>query len=144
MKKYPVPDEQEELFFSLLSEKTGYDKIQVVREGIPYYAFEKYASVSPLTLADWSGLLEISERSLLRYKKDNKTFDRMRSERIMEIVMVLRKGVEVFGDKEKFIIWMNSKILALGGIKPKELLDSSYGIKLLYEELIRIDYGMFG
>jgi putative toxin-antitoxin system antitoxin component (TIGR02293 family) len=143
MKKYPVPDEQEELFFSSLSEKTGYDKIQAVREGIPYYAFERYASVSPLTLTDWSGLLEISERSLLRYKKDNKTFDRMRSERIMEIVMVLRKGVEVFDDKEKFVIWMNSKILALGGIKPKELLDSSYGIKLLDEELTRIDYGMF-
>ena len=62
MKKYPVQDDQEELFFSSFIEKTGYDKIQVVREGIPYYAFENYASVSPLTLADWSELLEISER----------------------------------------------------------------------------------
>lgn len=144
MKKYPVPDEQEELFFSSLSEKSEYERIEAVREGIPYYAFEKYAAISPLSMTEWSEYLEISERSLQRYKKDNKTFDRMRSERIMEIAMVLKKGVEVFGDREKFMIWMNSKIIALGRIKPKELLDSSYGIKLLNEELIRIDYGMFG
>jgi putative toxin-antitoxin system antitoxin component (TIGR02293 family) len=144
MKKYPVQDEHEELYFSSLSEKSGYDKIHAVREGIPYYAFERYAVTSPLSMTDWSELLEISERSLQRYKKDNKIFDRMRSERIMEIARVLKKGVEVFGDKEKFIIYMNSKIIALGGIKPRELLDSSYGIKLLDEELTRIDYGMFG
>jgi putative toxin-antitoxin system antitoxin component (TIGR02293 family) len=144
MKKYPVPDDQEELFFSSLSNKTGYDKISAVREGIPYYAFERYAVSSPLSLSDWSEFLEISERSLQRYKKDNKTFDRMRSERIMEIAMVLKKGEEVFGDKEKFTIWMNSNIIALGGIKPRELLESSYGIKLLDAELTRIDYGMFG
>jgi putative toxin-antitoxin system antitoxin component (TIGR02293 family) len=143
MKKYPVPDEQEELYFSSLSEKSGYDKIDAVREGIPYYAFEKFAVASPLTMADWSEFLEISERSLQRYKKDNKTFDRMRTERIMEIVAVLKKGVEVFGDQEKFTIWMNSKIIALGGIKPRELLDSSYGIKILYDELVAIDYGLF-
>lgn len=144
MKKYPVPDEHEELYFSSLNEKSGYDKLQAVREGIPYYAFERYAANSPLSMTDWSEFLEISERSLQRYKKDNKIFDRMRSERIMDIASVLKKGVEVFGDKEKFTIWMNSKIIALGGIKPKELLDSSYGIKLLDEELTRIDYGMFG
>jgi putative toxin-antitoxin system antitoxin component (TIGR02293 family) len=144
MKKYPVPDEHEDLYLSSLIEPSGYEKIQLVREGIPYFSFEKYAALSPLSMAEWSEYLEISERSLHRYKKDNKKFDRMRSERIIEIAQVLKKGVEVFGDDEKFTIWMNSRILALGGIKPRELLDSSLGIKLLDEELTRIDYGMFG
>jgi putative toxin-antitoxin system antitoxin component (TIGR02293 family) len=144
MKKYLVPDEHEDLFQASLIEQDGYEKIQMVREGIPYYSFEKFASLSPLSMAEWSEFLEISERSLHRYKKDNKKFDRMRSERIMEIARVLKKGVEVFGDQEKFTIWMNSRIIAIGGIKPRELLDSSLGIKLLDEELTRIDYGMFG
>jgi putative toxin-antitoxin system antitoxin component (TIGR02293 family) len=128
----------------VLDDKSGYEIIQAVREGIPYYAFEKYAGASPFTLADWSGFLELSERSLHRYKKDNKSFDRMRSERIIEIARVLKKGVEVFGDEEKFVIWMNSRIIVLGGVKPRELLDSHEGIKILDDELIRIDYGMFG
>lgn len=144
MKKYPVPDGHEELYFSSLREKSGYERISALREGIPYYAFERFAASSFISMADWAELLEISERSLQRYKKENKSFDRMRSERIMEIEAVLRKGVEVFGDVEKFTIWMNSKIIALGGIKPRELLDSSYGIMILDEELTRIDYGMFG
>jgi putative toxin-antitoxin system antitoxin component (TIGR02293 family) len=144
MKKYPIPEEHETFDLSSMNEKSGYEIIQTVREGVPYYAFEKYAGASPFTMADWSGFLELSERSLHRYKKDNKSFDRMRSERIIEITTVLKKGVEVFGDEEKFVIWMNSRIIALGGIKPRELLDSSLGIKLLDNELTRIDYGMFG
>ena len=144
MKKYPVSEEHELFDLSLLDDKSGYEIIQVVREGIPYTAFEKYAGVSPFTLADWSGFLELSERSLHRYKKDNKSFDRMRSERIIEIARVLKKGIEVFGDEENFNTWMNLRILALGGVKPRELLDSSEGIKILEDELIRIDYGMFG
>lgn len=67
----------------------------------------------------------------------------MRSERILEIAMVLMKEEEVFSDKEKFTIWMKSKILALGGIKPEELFESSYGIKILNDELIAIAYGIF-
>ena len=38
---------------------------------------------------------------------------------------------------------MNSKILALGGIKPRELLDSSIGIEILNDELTAIEYGIF-
>ncbi len=143
MKKYPVPDENEILDLSALSEKSGYDIIQIVREGIPYYAFEKFATASPFTMADWSGFLELSERSLHRYKKDKKSFDRMRSERIIEIARILKKGIEVFGDEEKFTTWMNLRIIALGGIKPRELLESSEGIKILEDELVAIDYGIF-
>lgn len=143
MKKSTVSDKDEELFFSSLNERSMYDAIQTVREGIPYYAFENYASRGPFTMADWSEFLGLSERSLQRYKKDKKSFDRLHSDRIIEIVRVLNKGVEVFGNEEKFAIWMNSKIIALGGIKPRELLDSSIGIKILDDELTAIDYGLF-
>jgi putative toxin-antitoxin system antitoxin component (TIGR02293 family) len=143
MKKYRVLDNTEDPYFSSLNERSIYDVIQTVREGIPYYAFENYAARSPFTMADWSEFLGLSERSLQRYKKDKKSFNRLHSDRIIEIVRVLNKGVEVFGDEEKFAIWMNSKIIALGGIKPKELLDSSIGIKILDDELTRIDYGIF-
>lgn len=143
MKKYPVLDEKEELTFDSLNDRSRYDILQAVREGIPYYTFEKYALKSAFTLADWSEFLGLSERSLQRYKSNNKKFDSIHSDRIIEIVLVLRKGVEVFGDEEKFVTWMNSKILALGGIKPRELLDSSFGIKMLDDELTRIAYGLF-
>jgi putative toxin-antitoxin system antitoxin component (TIGR02293 family) len=143
MKKYPILDPDEPTSFPNPDHSNRYELVQTVREGIPYYAFENYASRSPFTMADWSEFLGLSERSLQRYKKDNKSFDRLHSDRILEIVMVLKKGVEVFGNEEKFSTWMNSKIIALGGIKPRELLDSSFGINILDDELTAIAYGIF-
>ncbi len=143
MTDYPLLDRDEELTYSSLSQSDNYNIIQAVREGLPYYAFENYVQKSPFNISEWSELLGLSARSLHRYKKDNKAFDKLHSDRIIEIVLVLRKGVEVFGDEKKFAIWMDSHIIALGGIKPKELLDSSFGIRLLNDELIAIAYGIF-
>jgi putative toxin-antitoxin system antitoxin component (TIGR02293 family) len=143
MAEYPLLDKDEELSYSSMNESAMYDIVKTVREGLPYYAFENYAHRSPFNLADWSEFLGLSERSLQRYKKNKKSFDKLHSDRIIEIVLVLRKGAEVFGDENKFAGWMESNIIALGGIKPKELLDSSFGIRLLNDELTRIDYGIF-
>lgn len=143
MADYQLLDEDDLLSDSSLNQDDLYKIIQTVREGIPYYAFQNYAEKSPFNLSEWSDLLGLSERSLQRYKKDNKPFDKLHSDRIIEIVLVLRKGIEVFGDEKKFANWMDSYIVALGGIKPKELLDSSFGIRLLDDELTRIEYGIF-
>ena len=117
--------------------------IKTVRSGITYNRFYTLSEKLPFSMTQWSGFLNLSDRTFQRYKKDKKAFDKLHSDRIIEIVLVLRKGVEVFGDEDKFATWMNSNIIALGGIKPKELLDSSFGIKLLNDELIAIDYGLF-
>lgn len=143
MADYLLLDEDDLLSDSSLNQDDLYKIIQTVREGIPYYAFQNYAEKSPFNLSEWSAFLGLSERSLSRYKKDKKSFDKVHSDRIIEIILLLRKGVEVFGDEKKFTNWMDSNIVAIGGVKPKDLLDSSFGIKLLDDELTRIEYGIF-
>jgi putative toxin-antitoxin system antitoxin component (TIGR02293 family) len=142
MANYPILDKDEQLSYSSVNQDDLYKIIQIVREGLPYYAFQNYAEKSPFNLTEWSAFLGLSERSLNRYKKDQKSFDKVHSGRIIEIVLLLNKGIEVFGDEKKFAIWMDSHIIALGGVKPKDLLDSSFGIRLLDDELTRIDYGI--
>ena len=56
--------------------------------------------------------------------------------------MLYKKGTEVFGTKEKFNSWIETENLALGKIKPKQLLDNTFGINLLKDELTRIEYGV--
>jgi putative toxin-antitoxin system antitoxin component (TIGR02293 family) len=143
MADYLLLDEDDLFSDSSLNQDNLYKIIQTVREGIPYYAFQNYAEKSPFNLSEWSAFLGLSERSLNRYKKDKKSFDKVHSDRIIEIILLLRKGVEVFGDEKKFANWMDSYIVALGGVKPKDLLDSSFGIRLLDDELTRIEYGIF-
>ena len=77
-----------------------------------------------------------------RYKKERKSFDSNSSEKIIEIALLYKYGIEVFGNKEKFNTWLETKNVALGGIVPKELLDNTFGINLLKDELTRIEYGI--
>lgn len=54
--------------------------------------------------------------------------------------ILFKQGEKVFGQKEKFNTWLNAESVALGNVKPKDLLDSSFGISLLKDELIEIEH----
>ena len=116
--------------------------IEMVRKGIGFRAFDKFATQSPFSYNEWSGYLHLSERTMQRYRNEEKTFDPLQSEKIIEIALFYNKGVEVFGTTEKFDLWLDTINLALGKIKPKMLLDNSFGINMLRDELTRIEYGI--
>lgn len=116
--------------------------INAVKAGIKFTIFNSIANSIPFTLTEWSNFLHLSERTMQRYKRQKKTFDSLHSEKIIEITLLYKLGVEVFGNKEKFNSWLETENLVLGKIKPKSLLDNSFGISLLKDELTRIGYGV--
>jgi putative toxin-antitoxin system antitoxin component (TIGR02293 family) len=116
--------------------------INLVRKGIGYDSFHSLAGKSRFTMDEWSSYLHLSERSMQRYRKEKKAFDPVQSEKIMEIALLFNKGIVVFGDAEKFSDWLSMENLALGNIKPKSLLDSTFGINLVSDELTRIENGV--
>ena len=130
------------LSYKQIDDRDVFMLIGTVREGVKYGLFQHIADKSPFSTTEWSNFLHLSERTFQRYKKDRRTFDPLHSEKILEITLVYNKGVEVFGDKANFDAWLSAKSVALGGIKPKELLDSSFGIGLLKDELTRIEHGV--
>jgi len=116
--------------------------LKLSRSGIRFKLFLEIVKSSPFSLKEWSTFLHLTERTIQRYKKESKTFEPIQSERIIEIAKLQKKGKELFGSKENFEQWMSSNIVAIGGIKPIELLDSSFGIDLLMDELGRIEHGI--
>ena len=116
--------------------------IHFARTGLSYSHFKQLSVKTPFTIKEWSKILHISERTFQRYKKEDLVFESLQSERILEIALLQRKGIEVFGSTEKFFTWLNSVNVALGGITPRELLDNSFGIGLLKDELLRIEHGI--
>ena len=123
-------------------EKSVLDIIKSVREGVKYEAFLKVSKKMPFSISEWSTYLHVSERTLLRYKNDNLAFDALQSDKIYQLSIIYDNGVQVFGEKVYFDIWLNTQNVALGGLKPKELLDNSFGINLIQEELVRIEHGV--
>jgi putative toxin-antitoxin system antitoxin component (TIGR02293 family) len=116
--------------------------ILIIREGIPYSFFQLIQSYTPFTENDWGEFLDLSTKSLQRYKLSDRHFKPIHSEKIIEIAEVTNIGLDVFGDMEKFKGWLNTPNFSLGSLKPMELLRDSYGKDLVIGELIRINHGI--
>jgi len=116
--------------------------IGVIREGVPYSLFTIIQDYTPFTEKDWSNFLDLSTKSLLRYKQSTKNFKPIHSEKIIEMAEVTTIGLDVFGNMEKFKLWLETPNFSLGNLKPIDLLRDSYGKELVISELTRINYGI--
>jgi len=117
--------------------------IDVIRAGIPYSLFHLIQNYTPFTENDWANFLDISTKSLQRYRVASEYhFKPIHSEKIIEMAEVTKVGLDVFGHLDKFKLWLNTPNFALGNLKPLELLKDSYGKELVMSELTRINYGI--
>lgn len=130
------------LVYNVSDSTDTFSLVKMVRNGIGFSVFSQLIKKIPFTIQEWSLYLHLSERTMQRYQKEEKKFDIVHSERIVQIAMLYNYGVSVFGNKENFDTWLNSKSVALAS-KPKELLDNVFGIELVNNELSRIEHGIF-
>lgn len=108
-----------------------------------YKEFKKIADKVPLTQQEWSDILHISERTLQRYAKANSIFPFSVVDRILQIDKVVKRGIDVFGNLEKFISWIRSNPFMLEGNLSLNSLRSIEGISLVLTQLGRIEHGLF-
>ena len=125
-----------------INDTTAMSFVSKTRKGISYQQFQNLVNKMSFSFSDWSSFLHLSERTLQRYKKNKTPFDPLQSERILQIVLLNRYGVKVFGSNEGYSKWLSEACIALGGILPKSLLDNTFGIELIRQELGRIEHGV--
>lgn len=65
------------------------------------------------------------------------------SEQILKIAEVVAKGTDVFGDRKMFLAWMNQPCTGLSNNTPFSMLKSRFGIEMVFDELGRIEYGVY-
>ena len=140
MKKYPEPSD--DISNMIANESGPMPLIYYTRQGINFDSFVQLAGMSPFNIQDWSKFLHLSERTMQRYKKEKKRFGPIYAEKIIEITILQKYGAAVFGNDENYAQWMEINNIALDGSKPKDLLDSTFGIKLIKQELGRIEHGI--
>ncbi len=128
--------------FKSLDNQDVYSLIKSTRDGVDYDTFNNLSDKFPLNNSDWSRILNVSERTMQRYKIEKKRFDSIHSERILIIMLLFKKGVEVFESTDNFLKWLNSENVSVGGVKPIDMIDNSFGVNLIKDELIRIEYGV--
>ena len=97
------------------------DLIELSNKGITKNALlhlAKYLCISTKQIAD---LLPVTEHTIRKYTP-GQHFNRVVSEQILRIAEVAAKGQKTFGDKAKFLSWMNQQNRALANRTPMSLL----------------------
>jgi putative toxin-antitoxin system antitoxin component (TIGR02293 family) len=116
--------------------------INIIQQGIPYSLFNIVQEYTPFEMEDWLIFLDVSSKTLMRYKENEKTFKPIQSEKIIEMAEITHTGLEVFGNMDKFKLWLNTPNFSLGKSKPMDLLKNSYGKDLVLTELTHINHGI--
>src|SRR5687767_9506169 len=79
--------------------------IDLARKGITKGSFMKFVESLDYSLKEIAEILNISERTLHRYKDATK-LSKDASERALHLANLYTKGAEVFGSKEAFNAWL--------------------------------------
>ena len=119
-----------------------HQKIDIVESGISKSQLEEVKKQTGLDYEVLSNILAVT-KATLHNKKGNEKFNANVSERILLLADIYAYGIEVFGTKERFNSWLISNILALGGKKPIERLNTTLGMQEVKQILGRIDYGVY-
>jgi putative toxin-antitoxin system antitoxin component (TIGR02293 family) len=118
------------------------DFINIIRNGIPRQAMDNLMNIADLSLTEMAAIIHTSDRTLRRYEA-NQRLSQEQSERMIEMARLYSRGEEVMGSIDTFKEWMNTKLVAFGGQRPKDYLDTSLGIAMIMDELGRLQHGIF-
>jgi putative toxin-antitoxin system antitoxin component (TIGR02293 family) len=119
------------------------DLAQLVREGLPVASVTSLAARLHVRNSVLSRKLGIAQRTLTRRLSAASVLTPAESDRTARMARVYANAVELIGDEENAIGWLNTANRALGGERPIDLLDTDLGSRTVEDILGRIAYGVY-
>ena len=111
------------------------------KKGLRAQAVFDFISLSEFSFPVIEKVLNKTIKTFTSYKKNQTNLDSTISEKLLKIFSLYDKGASVFGNIGEFNQWIAAPSFGLGNVVPRDLLDTVTGIELVYDELIRIEYG---
>ena len=65
------------------------------------------------------------------------------SEQVLHIAKVVAKGTDIFKEKSKLLLWLNTPHKVFSRKTPFAMLGSRFGTELVLEKLGRIEFGVY-
>lgn len=124
------------------SPTNDFDIVNLARKGFPKRVLLTLANKISLSIQELAYVLHISERTLQRYA-DDEIIKTEYAEKAVELARLYTRGEEVFGNMDKFKLWIKYPSLVFNGEAPITLLDTSAGFDMVFKELGRIEHGIF-
>jgi len=111
-------------------------------QDFPYKKFEKMANKVPFTQKEWASILHLSEKTLQRYSKDNKSFEGIYVDRILKMQELIEMGLDTFTSPEAFYRWLKRDKPILGVLLTFSGLLSGEGIQEHINAIGRMQHGI--
>jgi len=100
-----------------------------------------FLSLSGFTQDEFQETFKTTVKTIQNHVTRELTLDAALSEKLLKSFALFDKGVEIFGSAKNFHQWLNAPAYGLGNQLPFDLMDTITGIRLIEEELIRIEFG---
>lgn len=110
-------------------------------EGIGIQYFDQLLETTGMPKGLLASLLGVDPRTIDNYRKHQKKFDTLEGEQLLKLARLFLFGEEVFESMEDFRKWLEVESIGLGKIKPITMLNTSTGVDLVHDELMRIEEG---
>jgi uncharacterized protein (DUF2384 family) len=88
-----------------------------------------------------AGWLHISPRTMRSYNSAKKVFDKKLKEQVVMLRAVFEKGKTVLGSAESFDKWLDSSNFFFDGKRPVIFLDTTSGMRYIFDRLTAMEYG---
>jgi putative toxin-antitoxin system antitoxin component (TIGR02293 family) len=118
-----------------------YQIVVYANKGLPASSFDDLIRISSGSRDVFANRLNVSLKTLDRYKKEGKKLDPLMSEIILKWIELYSKGMEIFGSIPSFNRWLEKPAFGIHSARPDELMSTSSGIELILSELRKIEYG---
>ena len=111
------------------------------KTGLAAKAALDFLSLSGFTQFEFQETFKTTVKTIQNHVSRALNLDAALSEKLLKSFELFDKGIEIFGSADNFHNWLSKPAFGLGHQIPLTLMDTITGIKLIMEELIRIEYG---
>ena len=124
-----------------LPEREPIKMIDVLESGLPASSLASFKTAAGLADSDIADLLQIAGRTLTRVKGSRGRLPAALSDRLYAVASVYALALDVFGDRDAAIAWMDDPQFAFSSRRPRALLSSEIGRQQVRDLLFRIEHG---
>jgi putative toxin-antitoxin system antitoxin component (TIGR02293 family) len=101
------------------------------------------ATVNLFPAADLADILEVSPKTLARWKKTGTRLTPQQTDRMAHVEKVLAHAQDIFKTPERVMEWMHGKVFYLQGRRPIDVIKTETGRREVDNTLGVIEWGMF-
>ncbi len=116
--------------------------VATVREGLPIDRFDVLKSLLGVSSEELTEVVGISASTLSR-RREQGSFKKDESERILRVARLALRAVEVFEGTANARKWLTDPARALGGESPLRFADTEPGAQEVERMLLRLEHGVY-